>query len=275
MKKTTPLSRPLDCLPSDRLVDLVGQLPFSAMSDSPTHYLLPHRSFPKTRWSIVAAACGNLRSDEDLESLQAICSSYWYPLYAWARQAGWQEEDARDLIQSFFERMLEKGFLAAADPQKGKLRTFLLTCLKRHAKDLRAKNWAACRDARQTLSLDFEWAEGRYSGQASHELNPEAVFDRRWAYTLLHYSLDLLAREMAEAGKAETFETLKPCLGFQAEAKPHEELAKELGISRSALKSQIFRLRKRFHDLLLEQVSLTLGEGENPKDELAALMLAV
>lgn len=246
------------------------------MSNSLTRYLVPDRRFPTTRWSVVRKACATDCNDCDLDSLQAVCVSYWYPLYAWSRHSGWEEEDARDLIQSFFERLVEKGFLADADPGKGTLRSFLLTCLKRHAKDMRMKAWAARRDARRTLSLDFEWAEGRYHDQASCADSPDTLYDKRWAHTLLHYALELLTQEMAEAGKQETFEVLKPCLGFQQEDEnSHSQLALRLGLSKGALKSQIFRLRKRFHEILRKQVAITLGEGENPKAELTALMVTV
>ncbi|MGB6221842.1 RNA polymerase sigma factor [Haloferula sp.] len=241
-----------------------------------TRYQSPDKRFPTTRWSVVNKACGESGIGSDLESLQSICVSYWYPLYVWARHSGWNEDEGKDLIQSFFERLIEKGFLERADSEKGKLRTFLLTCLKRHAKDKRAKEHAARRDSAKTLSLDFEWAEGRYHEHATSEGSPDALYDRRWAHTLIHYTLETLGSEMDAADRKHIFDALKPYLEFQAdEQDSYDRLSKELNMSKSALKSQVFRLRKRFHDILLEQVSMTLQDSENPKDELMALMASV
>lgn len=247
-----------------------------SLSMYPTRHFPPNQKFPTTRWTLVERACQAESPESELEALQNVCLSYWQPLYAWARQSSWSPEDAADLIQSFFERMLEKGFLAAADREKGRLRTFLLTCLKRHANDVRDKNHAARRDARKTVSLDFEWAEGRYHGQAAAGDSPDALYDRRWAHTLLHYTLEILEKEMINEGKGQTFAVLKNFLEFRPDLESsREEIAAQLGISEGALKSQIFRLRKRFHELLMAQVSITIGENENPKDELMALMASV
>ena len=241
-----------------------------------TRYFPPAPKFPTTRWSMVDKACRAESPESEMEAMQSICLSYWYPLYAWARHSVGNPEDAADLIQSFFERLLEKGFLSAADREKGRLRSFLLTCLKRHANDLREKRWAIRRDARKTVSLDFEWAEGRYHGQASSADSPDTVYDRRWAHTLLHYTLDLLEKEMTAAGKLETFNALKQSLEFSPQKEATQaEIAARLGISEGALKSQVFRLRKRFHELLLKQVTMTIGNEENPKDELLALVASI
>lgn len=211
-----------------------------------------------------------------MEAMQSICLSYWYPLYAWARHSVGNPEDAADLIQSFFERLLEKGFLSAADQKKGRLRSFLLTCLKRHANDVREKKWAARRDSRKTVSLDFEWAEGRYHGQTTLADSPDAIYDRRWAHTLLHYTLEILEKEMSAEGKGESFSVLKTFLEFRPELESTRgEIALRLGISEGALKSQVFRLRKRFHELLMDQVAMTIGNEENPKDELLSLVTSL
>ncbi len=241
-----------------------------------TRHFPPDPKFPTTRWTVVEKACRPESPEGEMEALQSICLSYWYPLYAWARHSAGNPEDAADLIQGFFERLLEKGFLSAADRGKGRLRSFLLTCLKRHANDLRDKKWALRRDSRKTVSLDFEWAEGRFHGQAATTDSPDTVYDRRWAHTLLHYTLELLEKEMAADGKLEIFNALKQCLEFSNELEASRgEIAARLGITEGALKSQVFRLRKRFHELLMKQVAMTIGDGENPKDELMALVASI
>lgn len=232
--------------------------------------------FPATRWTLIRKGCGSQPDSGMLDARQQICLSYWFPLYAWARHSRWSEEDAQDLIQSFFEQLLEKDFLKAADPQKGRLRTFLLTCLKRHARDLTDKAHAAKRDARKTISLDFEWAEGRYHDHCKDTDSPDLLYDRRWANTLLQYALETLRTEKEAEGKAAEYEILKPFLGFQSDEEGSSaQIAARLGIGEAALKSRVFRLRKRFHEIVRDQVAQTLGEELPAKEELMELISLV
>lgn len=229
--------------------------------------------FPVTRWTLIRRACGADEEGGSLDALQQVCLNYWFPLYAWARHSRWSEEDAQDLIQSFFEQLIEKGFLASADPQKGRLRTFLLTCLKRHAADLTDKAHAAKRDVRKTISLDFEWAEGRYHDHQADTDSPDKLYDRRWAHTLLQYALATLGKEFEADGKTADYEILKPFLGFQPdEQTSSKDAAARLDIGEAALKSRIFRLRNRFHEVVKGHVARTLGKDIAAKDELMELL---
>lgn len=237
---------------------------------------MPERAFPDTCWTLVGAASGKDDKEVDLEALQAFCISYWYPLYAWARQAGHKPEEAEDLIQGFFERLIDKDFLATAEEERGKLRSFLIVCLKRHAGDVRDRDRAAKRDGRMTVSLDFEWAAERFSKHADPNASPDAMYDRRWAHALLHYALEKLKESMAAGGKAEMFRELRPYLEFQArEEESYANVSARLGITEEALKARIHRLRKDYRRILLEQVAMTLEQDEDPKQELMALVGAV
>jgi RNA polymerase sigma-70 factor (ECF subfamily) len=208
--------------------------------------------------------------------LEQVCLNYWYPLYAWARHSGWAEEDAKDLIQSFFEQLLAKEFLKSADPQKGRLRTFLLTCLKRHAGDILDKAHAAKRDARKTLSLDFEWAEGRFHDHATPSDSPDKLYDKQWAHTLLQYALDSLRQDFESEGKIDDYEVLKAFLGFEPdETLSYKDAATRLGLGEAAVKSRVFRLRKRFHELVKAQAALTLGKELPAKEELMTLLSVI
>jgi len=239
----------------------------------PTRYKTPERAFPCTRWSLVDAASGKDGKEADPEALQAFCVSYWYPLYAWARQAGHKAEEAEDLIQSFFERLIKKDFLAVADEGRGRLRSFLIACLKRHAGDQRDRDQAAKRDERKTVSFDFEWAAQRFSRHADPAISPDAMYDRRWAHALLHYALEKLRESMAASGKEQIFRELRPYLEYQTnEDESYAALSSRLGISEEALKSRIHRLRRDYRKILLDQVSMTLEEGEDPKHELMELL---
>ena len=239
----------------------------------------PHHEkerFPTTHWTLIRKACADDGTERDLDALEKVCLSYWYPLYAWARHSGWREDDAKDLIQSFFEELLAKHLLVRADPMRGRLRTFLLTCLKRHAGNLTDKANAAKRDVRKTISLDFEWAEGRYHDHQLPSDSPDKLYDRRWARSLLQRALNALRDEMNAEGKLADYEILKPFLGFQPdELGSYRDAATRLGIGEAAVKSRVFRLRKRYHEMLTHQAAMTLGPDCAVKDELMNLMGAL
>ncbi|MEO6742485.1 MAG: RNA polymerase subunit sigma-24 [Chthoniobacteraceae bacterium] len=247
-----------------------------AMDSRPKNYQPDHHEFPLTRWTLIRKVCGSNDEDGGMEALQQICLNYWFPLYAWARHSHRSEDDAKDLIQSFFEQLLEKNFLKRADPQKGRLRTFLLTCLKRHAGDLADKATAAKRDARKTISLDFEWAEGRYHDIQADTDSADKLYDKRWAQALLQYSLEVLRTEVESEGKTAEYEMLKPFLGFQPdEMVSYKNVAARMGIGEAALKSKVFRLRKRFHQCVRDHAARTLGNDVAVKEELMELMSIV
>ena len=209
------------------------------------------------------------------QALAALCEGYWYPLYAYVRRSGYSPHDAEDLTQGFFARLLEKNILAAADPEKGKLRTFLLACAGHFLADERDRAQAKKRGAGLLMSFDAAVAEERYAAEPADNLSPDRLFQRRWALTVLEYSLELLAEEFATNGKAEVFEMLRPFLGFGADpAQRYEEIAAKMATPVGTLKNQVFRLRKRWRELLFEQVSLTLDDPtpEEIKAELTELL---
>lgn len=225
---------------------------------------------------MVQQACARDGGGAHLPALNQVCLDYWYPLYAWARHSGRREADAQDLVQGFFEQLLQNDILQQADPKRGRLRSFLLICFKRHAQDVADKAHAAKRDTRKTLSLDFEWAEGRYHDHQVNAETPDALYDRRWAHTLLHYALTALAAEMASEGRELEFKVLQPWLGFQSEEQcGSSDAAIRLGISEGALKSRIFRFRKRFQEIVRELVTQTVGSDLPAKDELRELLVLV
>lgn len=236
----------------------------------------PH-SFQTTRWSLVRRA----RSADDAEAraaLAALCDAYWYPLYAFIRRSGQGPHEAEDLTQSFFARLLEKATLASADPAKGKLRTFLLTCARNFLSDEYDRDRAQKRGAALLTSFDAADAEQRYAMEPADDLSPDRLFQRRWALTVLDQSLRLLGEEFAAQGKAELFAALRPFLGFGPEAeKRYDELAPALGVPIGTLKNHVFRLRVRWRELLFEQVAMTLDQPtpEEIKGELAELLSCV
>lgn len=235
---------------------------------------IAQRSFQTTRWSVVSRALG---SDDAAarQALAALCEAYWYPLYAYFRRSGNSPHDAEDLTQGFFARLLANEILAAADPDKGRLRTFLLACARNYLRGERDRAMAQKRGADVLVNFDPAQAEERYALEPADALAPDRLFQRRWALTVLDHSLKLLAAEYTSADQASLFEDLRPFLGFGADPeKQYDEISATLGIPVGTLKNKVFRLRERWRRLLFEQVALTL---ENPtpeeiKGELAELL---
>lgn len=232
------------------------------------------RSFHTTRWSLVRLATAE-EPVEAMQAMEALCEAYWYPLYAFIRRSGHGPEDAEDLTQGFFARMLDRDILLSADPSRGKLRTFLLTCLRRYMTHEHERAMAQKRGGGLVTSLDAEWAENRYRHEPRDDLSPDRLFQRRWALTVLEHALHLLAAEYADRGRGKLFEVLRPFLGLGPEPdQSYEQVAASLGLTLTNVKTHVFRLRQRWRELLFEQVGLTLDEpgSDEIKAELAELM---
>ena len=221
---------------------------------------------------------GSVDDAAAMQALATLYDAYWYPLYAYIRRCGKSPHDAEDLTQGFFARLMEKKILAGADPGKGKLRTFLLKCAQNFLADEHDRAMAQKRGAGLLASFSPASAEERYTAEPVDDLTPDRLFQRRWALTVLEYSLQLLGEEFTAKGKTEVFEALRPFLGFGAgPERRYEEIAATLGIAVGTLKNQVFRLRARWRELLFEQVALTLDDPtpEAIKGELMELLAYV
>lgn len=233
------------------------------------------RTFPVTHWSLVHRAA--LSSDDSARgALEELCEAYWYPVYAFIRRQGRGAHDAEDLTQGFFVHVFEKAVFEAADPEKGRLRSFLFTCLRRWLSDERDRFFAKKRGAAVTFSLDSGWAEQRYADEPpATDLPPDRLYQRRWAITLLEYSLRSIETEYSSQGKGDLFQELRPWLGFGEKAEEsYDEVASRLGMPVGTLKSHVSRLRQRWREALFEQVAMTLDNptSDNIKAELAELL---
>lgn len=233
------------------------------------------RSFHTTRWSLVRSATGD---DETraMVALEQLCSSYWYPIYAYIRRAGRSPHDAEDLTQGFFAKLLSKDTLAMVDREKGKLRTFLLTCLRRFMGDEYDRSMAQKRGASVLTSFSADWAEQKYAAEPSDTLTPDRLYQRRWALTVLEFSLQVLEDEYQAKGQDRLFQALRPLLGFKKQTQPtrYEDLAASLDMPVGTLKCHVSRLRDRWRELLFEQVSMTIDDASSDsiKAELAELL---
>lgn len=232
-------------------------------------------NFRSTRWSVVRQL-QNTDASKAEEALALLCEIYWYPIYAFIRRTGIKPHDAEDLAQGFFCRFLTNNSFAAADQEKGKLRTFLLTCLKNYLGNERDRGAAQKRGAALLMSMDVELAEALYRDESSTDDSPDTLFQRRWAFSVLDSSMTALAKEYQNKGKL--FTELRPFLGFGPEPeKSYEKISEELGIPEGTLKSQVHRLRDRWRELLFEQVGMTLDNPstENIRSELQELLGSV
>jgi RNA polymerase sigma-70 factor (ECF subfamily) len=248
-------------------------MPASDASDFPVSEAA--RRFASTRWSLVIAAAQR-NSPECEAALATLCRLYWYPLYAYARRRLPQAQDAQDLTQEFFAHLLDKNYLGHADRQRGRFRSFLLTAFQHFLAKEQERAHALKRGGNRTLlTLDFDSGERRYRQEPSHGATAESQYERCWALTLLEQGLDRLRDELAGAGKERLFECLKSALTVEAMPRPYSELASDLGMSVSALKVAVHRLRRRYRELIRAEIAQTVATPEEVEDELRDLFAAV
>lgn len=209
---------------------------------------------------IVAATGGN--STQARRALAHLCETYWYPLYAFVRREGHGADDAQDLTQEFFARLLEKNWLSDADREKGKFRSLLLAAMRHFL----ANEWDRARAQKRgggetVLSLDAQSAEARYAFEPADGMTADRIFERRWALTLLEQVLERLREEFAAAGRGRLFEELKAAL--TGEKVPYAEIAARLNLNEGAVRVAVHRLRGRYRDLIRAEIAGTVAtEGE-------------
>ena len=229
--------------------------------------------FPTTRWSVVVAA-GDPQRKEARSALVALCENYWYPLYAYLRRRGYPADQAQDLTQDFFIRLLEGRYLDRADPEKGRFRAFLLTSLKFFAADEEDRQRARKRGGGAVVSLEFSSGEERYLREPAHDETPERLFERRWALSVLDRVVEKLRTEFVRHGSPEEFDQLKVFLLGRSDA-PYAALALEMNTSEGALKVAIHRLRKRYRELFRQEIADTVTDPAEVESELRFLAAAL
>jgi RNA polymerase sigma factor (sigma-70 family) len=229
--------------------------------------------FATTHWSQIAAACDG-DDAAARTALAGLCEAYWYPLYAFIRRQGYSAEQSQDLTQEFFARLLERDFLGALDPTKGKFRSFLLAACQHFLSNERDRERAQKRGGGRTiLSLTPESAEARYLREPSHVQTPEKLFERRWALTLLDTVLSRLREEHRDRGKEAHFDRLRVYLVGERGA-PQTDVAAALGMSVGAVKVAAHRLRQRYRELLREEIARTVDDLTQVDDEIRQLFAA-
>lgn len=228
--------------------------------------------FATTQWSLVLAA-GRPGSEGAEEALARLCALYWYPVFAFVRRQGRSADEAQDLTQGFFTRIIEKGDLGDADRSRGRFRSFLLTACQHFLLNERDRARAEKRGGgRPPLSIDAAVAEGRYERSLAHSETPERLFDRQWCLTLLAGVLEGLREDYRLAGKGRLFDGLKDNLTGDAGEGAYAEAARELGMSEGAVKVAIHRLRRRYRDELRRRVADTVESPSDVEDEIRYLL---
>jgi RNA polymerase sigma factor (sigma-70 family) len=231
--------------------------------------------FATTHWTVVVAARDG-DDDRARAALAELCRMYWYPLYAFVRRKGHRADEAQDLTQEFFARLLEKDFLAVIDRGKGKFRSFLLAaCQHFLANEHDRANAQKRGGGRSHFSLDWQDAENRYAHEPAHALTAEKLFERRWAVTLLDEVLLRLKAEYDQSGKGALFEHLKGFLTQPSETAPYRELAASLDMTEGAVRVAVHRLRRRYRELLEEQIAHTVETPDQVADEIRSLFAAL
>lgn len=228
--------------------------------------------FATTHWSAVVQA-GRPDSPETARALAELCRVYWYPLYAYVRRQGFDVPTAQDLTQDFFTKLLEKNYVGIADRKRGKFRWFLLTAFKCFL----ANEWDRARAQKRgggakPLSLDEMTAEERYRHEPADALTADQLYDRRWALDLLDRARQRLRDEYMTAGKRERLAHLEPFLSGGSPTTDYARAAAQLGLSEAAIRQEAHRFKKRFGELLRDEVAQTVAKPDEVADELRYLI---
>lgn len=208
-----------------------------------------------------------------MEALEHICQDYWPPVYAYIRRQGKSEQDAQDLTQGFFHRIIRRNWLAKADPSRGRLRSYLFGCLVNYLRDAHRYEQAEKRGHGQA-PLALEDAEGNYHREAVDHLSPDRLFQRRWALHLVEKAMDTTGAEYTARGQQELFLALQGrLLDPEAEDEPLAVVAEGLGTTPGAVRTALCRLRARFREVLFTEVGQTIASMD--RAEIRAEMTAL
>jgi len=231
--------------------------------------------FPTTAWTVVSRARSG--ADEGArEALAFLCAAYWQPLYSFARRVGHPSEDALDLTQGYFALLIEKDYLADVRLREGRFRAFLLTSFRHFLSKERDRARALKRGGgRVLISIEAQEAEERHAAEPLDVLDPEALFERRWALTILERAMARLRHEFAASGRTVEFEQLEAYLTGSEPKAPYHSAAERLGTTEGAIKKMVHRLRRRYGLLLREEIAATVADPEAVDAELRHLLASV
>lgn len=242
--------------------------PIPRASDSPPGAVV----FATTHWTVILAAKDTSRPEAQ-EALARLCQTYWAPLYSYLRRDGHSSHDAEDLVQSFFERFLEKNFLKDVERERGRFRSFLLAALRHFIFN---ENRASKRLRRGgqliRISLDVPEEELHCQSELAHAGTPEKAYDRRWAQAIMANARHRLENEMTTAGKGRNYQILQQWLATDPAPGEYEAAAPDLNFSPRTVGVAVFRLRQRFRELVRIEVADTVSEMDDIQEEMRYLL---
>lgn len=242
-----------------------------ASTTNRTETAKPNKYFATTHWSVVLRA-GQQDTTRATIALEQLCRTYWYPVYVYVRRRGSNSHDAEDLTQGFFAHLLPSSFLANADRERGRFRSFLLTALNHFLADEWDRlNTQKRGGGQQIISLEVESAETRYQMEPADNLTPEKVYEQRWAKTLLSNVIERLRKEYEADGNGPLFASLKSSLTKARAAVPYPELAIQLNMTEGALRVSVHRLRQRYREVLRAEIANTVASSAEVDEELRYL----
>ena len=228
-------------------------------------------AFATTHWSIVLTARGESAAAK--EALEKLCQTYWWPLYGFVRREGYKPEEAQDLTQAFFARLLERRDLETVRQERGRLRSYLLASIKNFLSKARHREMTIKRgEGRPLISLDDLLARERADQEPAHTLSADRIYERRWALTLLEQVLARLGAEYEAAGNLPLFDRLKELLAGESGQPSQAKIADELQMTENAVKQALHRLRYRYRQLLHEEIAHTVAAPDDVEDELRHFM---
>jgi RNA polymerase sigma factor (sigma-70 family) len=224
-------------------------------------------AFATTHWSVVLAAQGE--STDAKAALEKLCRTYWWPLYGFVRREGYKPEEAQDLTQAFFARLLDRKDLETVRKERGRLRSYLLASLKNFLSKARHREMTIKRgEGRPLVSLEDLLARERADQEPAYKFSADRIYERRWALTLLEQVLARLGAEYEAAGKLPLFDRLKELLARESGQPSQAEIAAEMRMTENAVKQAFHRLRHRYRQLLHEEIAHTVAAPEDVEDEL-------
>jgi RNA polymerase sigma factor (sigma-70 family) len=231
----------------------------------------PGDVFATTHWTVVLAA-GRQHTPQADVALEKLCRIYWFPLYAYVRRCGHSKEDAEDFTQAFFARFLVRNYLEGLSAERGRFRAFLLASLKHFL----ANEWDKSQRQKRGghvphLSLDWQTADTQFQITATAEPTPDKAFDREWAVALLAKVIERLRAECMAAGRGKHFAELKVFLTAGKGTLSHADAGKALGLEEAAVRVAVHRLRKRYRQLLRDEIAQTLAEPAQVDEEMQTL----
>ena len=228
--------------------------------------------FMATSWTLVLEAADSQAPGFE-NALAKICESYWKPLYYQARRMGNSPENAADLVQGFFFKILKENTLKSADRTRGQFRSFLLTSLKRYIiNEWQAKQAQKRGGGKTHLCLDFDAAESQFSSEALAGEPTDRSFDYSWAMEIFHHAMETLEKEFEKKGKLDLFQAIRNYLPGGTPKCSQEETAEKLGIPVGTFRSTLSRTNPRLGQILRDMVANTLSHGEDVDAELRYLI---